>query len=329
MTAKEFLTTGEASKLLNISLSTVSRNFDKGVLTGQKNPITGERHISRESLATFMKQYNISTEPLTMGKKRVILGTSDEHFLSFIQKVFLGDQRLLIESMPFGGDVLVRCSKEQPDLLILDEELPDISCSEIIKSIRRMEEQKDLKILCGLRTENTTAFLQLGANEALVKENLDDALLAQKVYSLLDLPEEVPREGDLFEHQRRWPRISINLPAQIGVYNLKSPLHREQGKATLENISLGGAYLTQIRVDNAKIPAEPFRVLVDVDHPPLENWRAHCRVMRLQSNGFVTVGLQFVRLSKANRRKIEDLYVKEKQSARTKRIFPQEQASQP
>jgi excisionase family DNA binding protein len=62
MISKEFYTTGEAAELLNISRSTVSRKFDRSMIVGEKNPITGERRISRESLLALAKRYNLPIE---------------------------------------------------------------------------------------------------------------------------------------------------------------------------------------------------------------------------------------------------------------------------
>jgi excisionase family DNA binding protein len=74
MDTKRYYTTGEAADLLNISRSTISRKFDRGVLFGKKNPITGERMISRESIATLMQQFNLPGEALVIEKKRILLG---------------------------------------------------------------------------------------------------------------------------------------------------------------------------------------------------------------------------------------------------------------
>ena len=59
------------------------------------------------------------------------------------------------------------------------------------------------------------------------------------------------------------------------------------------------------RKEKGYIPAEPFRILLEVNQAPLENWRAHCKVIRLQSNGSLAAAVQFVRLSKANLKVIE------------------------
>ena len=307
MTLKQYYTTGEAAELLQISRSTISRKFDRGAFFGKKNPITGERMISRESIAAFMNQYNLSTDILAMEKKKVLLGSSDERLLALAQKVFSADERVEVESVRFGGDVLVSCSKERPELLVIDEDLSDIPVVEVIRSLRRREELGGLRIVCLAKNRNVRRCLEWGADEAFAREELEREELKGRLYGILGLPE-VREEGpSVFEHQRRWPRMGVRVPAKIGVYRLRAPHRRDPGEAMLENISCGGAYLSGIRVDSGAIPCEPFRVFLEVAQEPLQNLRTHCKVVRLQTNGSMGAGVQFTRLSKSNLKMIETM----------------------
>jgi CheY-like chemotaxis protein len=300
MDAKKYYTTGEAADLLNISRSTISRKFDRGVLFGKKNPITGERMISRESIATLMQQFNLPGEALVIEKKRILVGTSDERLVTLMQKIFSEDERVQMDRVEYGGDVLVACSRERPDLLVIDEELPDIACAEVIRSLRRMEEHQGLKIVCYARGRNLKRSVEWGADEGIGKERLEREELGRRVYEWLGITVERPLVSQTYEHQRRWPRGTVSVPVRVGVYRLRSPHKRDTGEAVVENISCGGAYVTGLKVGSGVLPCEPFRVFLEADQGPLKNWRAHCKVVRLQSNGSVSAGLQFVRLSKAN-----------------------------
>jgi CheY-like chemotaxis protein len=310
MTTKKLLSTGDVAQLLNISRSTVSRKFDKGVFFGQKNPITGERLISRESLTSFVEQYNLSLNSLAMEKRKILIGTADEQLFSVLQNVFSDGRNIQLDRVGFGCDILIRCSKDHPDLLIIDEDLTDIPSSEVIKSLRRLEENKDLKILCCTKTSDTSQCLDWGADEAVARDALEDELTV-KVQSLLNLPEDRPAEAQSYEHQRRWPRLPVHVPAKLGVYRLRTPYARESGIATMENISHGGSFLSDIQLEKGTMPSEPFRFLVEVNQPPLLNWKAHCKVVRLQCDGTLTAGVQFMRLSKANRKMLDTMTVRE------------------
>jgi predicted site-specific integrase-resolvase len=59
-----YISTREAGKMLGISLSTVARYFDQGILTGKKNPITNWRYVSRKSVLSLMKNHGMKVEYL-------------------------------------------------------------------------------------------------------------------------------------------------------------------------------------------------------------------------------------------------------------------------
>ena len=303
MTTKEFFTTGEAVRLVNVvTRSTISRHFDRGVLWGMKNPITGQRLISRESLMAYMKQYGLSLDALPLEKKKVLLGTSDDDLFSLVQKVFPVEDGVEIHRMVSGGEILTRCSKIGPDLLILDEWLSDISISEVIRALRRTEDQRPLKIVCCMRTQDARRCLEWGADETLTGDDLNQEALVKKIHALLDVSTERPtRQGkQYFPHQRQFPRMALSLPVKIQVYLVRAPYVRQTGTGTLENISRRGAYLSGIRLERGAIPCEPFRLQLEVDRDPLKDWRANCKVLRLQSNGTLTAGVQFTRIPKSS-----------------------------
>ena len=60
---KQGLTAGEASKMLRISIHRVERLFDRGTLTGWKNPVTGWRVVDPKSVKTFVA-FNREWPPL-------------------------------------------------------------------------------------------------------------------------------------------------------------------------------------------------------------------------------------------------------------------------
>jgi len=190
---KEYFTTGDVAQLLDISRATVSRKFDEGILAGNKNPITGERLISRESLIEFMKQFNLSlmgletheTIPVQkqapdIKKLRILVGSPDDQLRSLVDRTFFDDSRISIDMVTSGYDALIRCSKNPPDLFIIDEDLTDISCADAVRSLKRMESHHEMKILCCLRTYNPDKVREIGADDYLAKDRLEGADIARK-----------------------------------------------------------------------------------------------------------------------------------------------------
>ena len=53
---RQGLTTGEAARALGVSVPTVIRYFNKGILTGWKNPITGRMVIDLESVTALWRR---------------------------------------------------------------------------------------------------------------------------------------------------------------------------------------------------------------------------------------------------------------------------------
>jgi CheY-like chemotaxis protein len=306
MVAKEFFSTGEAAKLLKISRSSISRKFDLGLLEGKKNAVTGERFISRSSVIAMMKQHNLSLDPLASEKKEIFLGTSDESLPALFQKILSEDERVEIKRFGFGAEMLMRYSQEPPDLLIIDEALPDLPCSEVVRTLRRMEGQEGPKILCIARAAGSRLFAELREEEVVVKGDLDPIRLKKKLYTLLEMPEERPVRQQTFQHQRQWPRITVHLPVTIEVYRRRAFYVRESGKAIVENIGGGGAYLSHIHLESRTIPCEPFGIKLVADKAPLKDWKAFGKIVRLESNGSITAGVQFTRLSQSNLRKIKE-----------------------
>ncbi len=308
MGAKEYFSTGEVSQSLNISRATVSRKFDSGIFYGKKNPITGERLISRDSLLSFMRQYNIPLDGLDKtATKHLLLSSADEKMQYLIQETFAGDNRIKVSTVSSGYDALIACSKNPPDLFIIDNELSDISCPEAIKSLKRQDENSGMKILCCLKTYDEDAASKIDADDFITKDTIGSDILAEKALNLLKIATESLSQSEHFDHKRRWPRILINLPADLELYSFSNPEMHEEGNAKVDNISMGGAYLSQINLKKGSIPSESFSFMLGIDQPRLKNWEAECKMVRLKINGALTAGIKFVNLSNENKNKIATL----------------------
>jgi hypothetical protein len=66
------ISTREAGKILGIGMSSVSRYFDRGILTGEHHPITHSRRINKESVIALMKKYGMK-----LGGEIELQGNSD------------------------------------------------------------------------------------------------------------------------------------------------------------------------------------------------------------------------------------------------------------
>jgi len=308
MVLKKYFSTGEAAQLLGISRSTISRKFDLGALSGKKNPITGDRLISRESIEALMKLYNIAPEANAPKEKRILVITPDPNLLSLLSQIVAQLPSLCIEKLSLEAGVLNECIEKRPDLLVIDGMLPKQPWPEIIHALREIEELKNLRILCLAEQQEVHHFFTWGADDVWRKDLTEEHDLKERFYSLLNIQKGLAGADESFGHHRRWPRKTVRLPAKIWIYTLRTPSMRDPGEATVENISGGGAFLSEMQLKRGIIPCEPFRIFLRIDQPPIKNWRAHCKVVRLVSNDqSLTAGVQFVRLPKSSLRMIEAL----------------------
>jgi CheY-like chemotaxis protein len=303
-----FLSTGEAAQALNVSRSTISRKFDLGVLQGKVNPLTGERLISRESLLVFMEQHKLPIEHSLGSGKRILVGTPDSSLRDAVRAAIAGENRLTLSESEYGSDTLVSCSTEQPDVLVLSDSFPDISAHDIIQSLRRRSLTKPLRLMVCLQSATPEQAASWGADVCLAQSEWSNIPgLRQRIMNQAGL-EAVGTEPALpFHHERRWARMNVNFVAKAGIYRLNAPRQHSWGTAVIRNISQGGAFLSPISFEGGAFPTEPFRLVLEVDQPSLPQWRAFCQLVRLQSNGHLTAGVQFVRLSHSDRAKIEAL----------------------
>jgi CheY-like chemotaxis protein len=175
-----------------------------------------------------MKQFNLPVDNLSLEKKRILVGTSDDHLFSQLQRVLSEDERVELERAGFGGDVLISCSKTLPDLLILDEELADIPCMEIIRSLRRMTtDQPGLKILCSAKSRNSRRCVEWGADEALPRESSDPEEWGRMIYTFLNIPRSYPKRKQT-TNTRGDGKDEPSSSLKIGIYSIRTPYRRKQ-----------------------------------------------------------------------------------------------------
>ena len=313
MNNKSFYTTGEVSELLNISRATVSHKFDEGILKGKKNPITKGRLISRESIIAFAQRYNIQLpigQPSTgrSTQKNVVLLTKDAMVKSLVENAVGADERIHLEVISSGCEALIKSAKESCKMLIIDEEIPDVSPAEIIKALRRTRKESDLKIISCISTDTSDAYLESGANDCYVKNETDQETLRKKLITLLELPDIAAGISEPYTHKRQWPRINVNLPAEIELYSPEDTEYHQYGTAIIENISRGGAHLSRVQLDKEFIPSKSFRVRVNANEGVLSDWQADAKVVRFECDEYLSISVQFVDLSSQNEEKIIQLF---------------------
>jgi hypothetical protein len=303
----QLLTTGKAAGLLRVSRSTVSRRFDKGELRGEVNRITGERMIRRDSVVELMRERGLASdaiEALDTVERQIVVASTDQALTDRLGRIVEEAEALTLTTTTFGSDALIACASISPDLLVLGNDLADISCVGIVSALGRQMGAHCPKILCCCDDP------ALDGNEVdIIKDvtRMSDTTLHKRICRLLGLAEHTAEEEFPRRSERRWPRRSVSVPAKVGFYRNHAPRKHFWGTGRIENISNGGAYLSKIELESDVLPASPFRMVIQIDNPPLKNWQAHCQVLRLASNGVLSAGVRFLKISKANQAKLTQL----------------------
>ncbi|HMO19316.1 MAG TPA: helix-turn-helix domain-containing protein [Oligoflexia bacterium] len=81
LSEKDVLTSGEAAKICQVSLNTIIRCFDKGMIKGFRIPGSRFRRIPVNSLLRFIKEHNLTPNPELLNNiaiRKVSLFTDDD-----------------------------------------------------------------------------------------------------------------------------------------------------------------------------------------------------------------------------------------------------------
>jgi len=134
--------------------------------------------------------------------KPLVLVVEDEAALATMLRYNLEKQGFRVEEATDGQEALTRIAEAQPDLVLLDWMLPQMSGLEVCRQIRRRSATRDLPvILVTARTDDQDAVrgLNTGADDYIAKPFSMDALLA-RIRALLRRSNSLPVKGQLTFH---------------------------------------------------------------------------------------------------------------------------------
>jgi len=147
MIRKDAYTTGEVAKLCNVTINTVVKWFESGVLKGYKLPKSGARRIKRTELLEFMRAHNIPTAAIEAEGIKVLVVDDDPNILKSFRRVFTKRKGYYLMEAKTGFEAGFIASKEKPDIIFLDIALPDLDGRQVIKMIRASEDLRDTKVV--------------------------------------------------------------------------------------------------------------------------------------------------------------------------------------
>lgn len=295
---KEFLTTGEAATILHLSPSTVIRRFEKGDLTGRRHPVTRKRLIARDSILKFMEAHKMAAERLFAFKRRLLAAGADDSDVKILESLVSGDVELEVRSVRKGSEACGIAFQWRPDLIVVDTKLADMDGRDAVRCLRNLPPLKQTKIVLssGPTVRVTKQELrELGINQHW-RRPWQPKNLAGKLHDLLGIQPAAEAKPVPFQHRRRWPRITADWPANLKIALKGQPRISGDGVATVRNISRGGAFLSDIRLDPGGLPTVPFTIEMKINKGEAAGLSAKCKPVRIQTNGGVGMGIEFIRL---------------------------------
>lgn len=106
-----------------------------------------------------------------------------------------------------------------------------------------------------------------------------------------------------YAHRRRFPRKELSLGVELYVYHRDGSLY-DQGVATVRDISLGGAKISDVALPTGSLPVTPFSVGLRPMEKPADDIEIQGHIVRLNGNGSTTFGVQFGALDGAVEKKL-------------------------
>lgn len=304
---KQYFSTGDVAKLLHISRATVSRKFDSGHLAGMKNPITNERMISRQSILDFAKQYYIEINNIDFNKKYIFVISPSPEFAEQIQNTFAYLKNNETRIFKSGGEALISVSENRPDICIIDDNIPDIPAPNIIKVLQNIKGQKPFHIIVYTPLEHRDRYSDLTVDDFLYAGAGEETSLKDMIYPLLNVGREASQDLDHFTHRRKQPRLNVEIKVKIDImdFERRNVLKKESG--IIRNISLSGAYISNLEFHGGLIPSTQFYLRIVSDSDSIADWQVEAKVVRIKSNHLMCAGVQFTAISEPDIQKIKNL----------------------
>ena len=139
-------------------------------------------------------------------KWRLMIASGDLNLYRQLTAVFADDRNVSITRTDNAVDAMLRLPAQMPHVLVLDEELREITPRDIIRSIKSHDDFKDLQIFLSLKDGARTEMPDWGVDDYIIGGDTDRIYISRRVMSLLGAdavkePVEKPRS-----YERRWPR---------------------------------------------------------------------------------------------------------------------------
>lgn len=176
----------QAAKHCSISRVTLWRWVKTGKLKTFITP-GGHHRIRKKDLEEFVSMNRMDLIPSQGNKGKCILTVDDDPKIKLLLKKMLSKESFQVEEAANGFEAGIKVMQINPDLIILDINMPEMDGFEVCSQLKQNPATKGIKILVltGFDTqENKDRVLVLGADSFLSKP-VQKKVLLEEIYSLL------------------------------------------------------------------------------------------------------------------------------------------------
>lgn len=137
-------TTGDVARICQVTKRTVIQWIDSGKLRGYRIPGSKHRRVPADGLQRFLRTYRIP-DYVTAVRYRILV-VDDDADLQELLKDALRD-RYDVETASTALEAASRLLLFQPDLILLDIRLPDVSGLQVCRHFQGYKQQRSVPIL--------------------------------------------------------------------------------------------------------------------------------------------------------------------------------------
>lgn len=167
---RSFHTTGEIARLCQVTKRTVIKWIDGKRLKGFRIPGSSHRRVASPDLAAFMKRHGIPDLERLLPRRRILVVDDDADFAELLRDAL--QDRYDIATAGTALEAASSLHEFEPDLVLLDVRLPDVSGLEVCRHFQAYRKSRRLAIVVMSaygRELDRAAIRRSGADEFLSK----------------------------------------------------------------------------------------------------------------------------------------------------------------
>jgi len=177
-------TTGEVARLCRVTKCTVIKWIDGGRLQGYTLPGSKHRRVSADALQKFMRNSGIPNYDRIV-RPRILIVDDDADLLELLQDTLRDDYDVDVASTAL--DAASRLTAFQPDIILLDIRLPDLSGLQVCRHFQTYKKQRNVPILTmsAYGGEIDPAEVRRSGADAFLPKPLRLAELKKRIHSMV------------------------------------------------------------------------------------------------------------------------------------------------